>query len=121
MIEQSQRAHDADLPEFLAARARGASDLRLVADTMIGLIAVFAAIVWPFPYSLFVLTAGGCLLGFGVWGIADRELAERGSSATGAQTRWLRLAKRVATAVGATSAAVLAVRFMALLIGRVIS
>jgi hypothetical protein len=121
--ETTRREHDAatDLPEFLAARARGASDLRLAADTTIGLVAVLVAIIWPFPLASFVIAAGGCFLGFGVWGIADRELTERASTATPRQARLLRLVKLLATVVGAAAAAVLMIRVMAVLIGTVIS
>lgn len=112
---------DSDLPEFLMARARGASDLRLAADTTVGLVAVLVTLIWPFPFGFVALTAGGCLLGFGVWGIADRELSERGSSVTPRQARLLGVVKILATVVGAVSAAALMVGTMAVLIGRVIS
>ena len=110
-----------DLPEFLAARARGASDARLAADTTVGLIAVLVSLMWQFPLWFLVLAAGGCFLGFGVWGIADREQSERGAGATPRVRAVLRTAKILATVVGAASAAALAVALMAILIGRVIS
>ena len=112
---------DADLPAFLAARARSASDLRLAADATVGLIAILIAVIWPYQFGFLAITAGGCFLGFGVWGIADRELLERGESAPPRQVRLLRATKILATVVGAASAAVLAVGIMAILIGRVIS
>lgn len=112
---------DSDLPEFLAARARGSSDARLAADATVGLIAVLVSLIWPFPYWYFVLCVGGCLLGFGAWGIADRELSERASTASRSQLALLRTAKILATVAGAAAAAVLAVAVMAILIGRVIS
>jgi hypothetical protein len=112
---------DSDLPEFLASRARAASDARLAVDTTIGLIAVLVSIVWPFPFWYFVTAAGGCFLGFGLWGIADRELSERGTNASRRVRDVLRAARVLATVVGAASAAVLAVMVMAFLIGRVIS
>jgi hypothetical protein len=112
---------DATLPAALAERARGASDLRLAADVTGGIIAILLALMWGGKLGFFLLAAGGCFLGFGVWGIADRELSERGPDASSRQTRLLQLAKYVATIVGAISAALLAVGIMALLIGRVIS
>lgn len=74
-----------------------------------------------FPYWYLALAAGGCFLGFGVWGIADRELSERGATATARTRGILRATKVLATVVGAASAAALAVMVMAFLIGRVIS
>ena len=115
------RERDADLPEFLAERARGASDLRLAADETVGLFAIVIALLWPFPVDFFAVAIGGCFLGFGVWGIADRELQERGASASPRQLRLFRFAKYGATIFGAVSAAALAVGVMAVLIGRVIS
>ena len=112
---------DADLPGFLAARARSASDLRLMLDAVIGLAAVLVAAIWPIPLGILVMSAGGCFLSFGVWGIADRELIERGTAATTRQARLLRVAKSLATIVGTVSAAVLMIRTMAILIGLVIS
>ena len=103
------------------ARARGASDLRLAADATVGLVAVLVPTIWPVPLGFFVLVAGGCFLSFGVWGLADRELDERGALATPRQTRLLNGVKILATVVGAVSAAALMVGTMAVLIGRVIS
>lgn len=68
---------ESSLPEFLAARARHASDERLVADAVGGLLAAGAVLVWRIPGWPFVLGIGACCAAFGLWGIADREIAER--------------------------------------------
>jgi hypothetical protein len=66
------------LPQFLARRARGASDGRLAFDAAAGLIAVaMAATVIRSSFNLILAAAGTCFLAFGLWGIADRELVER--------------------------------------------
>jgi hypothetical protein len=65
------------LPQFLAQRARNASDGRLALDAAGGLIAVAAAMVVASPGNLVLAAAGTCFLAFGVWGIMDRELGER--------------------------------------------
>ncbi len=78
---------DASLPDVLAARARAASDSRLVADVIGGVLAVVALSVWR-PWAWLSL-AGVALAfaAFGSWGIADRELQERGDRGA----RWLRI------------------------------
>ena len=68
---------DVGLPELLAARARSASDTRLVLDVAGGLLASGVAVAWR-PAAWFpMLSAALCFAAFGCWGIADRELAER--------------------------------------------
>jgi hypothetical protein len=68
-----------DLFGALAARARATSDGRLVGAVIGGLAATLTvAIVRPFGWMVlgnFGLVAAA----FGAWGIADRELAERGA------------------------------------------
>lgn len=65
------------LPQFLAQRARNASDGRLVLDGAAGLLlATGAAVARPLGWMI-LAPAGGCLAAFGFWGIIDRELSER--------------------------------------------
>lgn len=75
--ERHADAEDARLDELLAARARAASDGRLVIDVIIGAALVGAALVWR-PFAWVVMgSVGCCLLAFGAWGISDREIRER--------------------------------------------
>ena len=75
---------DASLPEILMARARSASDGRLVADVIGGFLLATLAAVFRFHGWPVVLSAGICFAAFGAWGIADREVRER---ASGPRTR----------------------------------
>ena len=67
------------LAEFLAHRARQASDLRLVVDAAAGfVIAVLIAILRPpvwVPLAAFAFALGA----FGAWGILDRETSDPAS------------------------------------------
>jgi len=103
MVDSASR-NDASLLDVLAARARGASDGRLVLDVIGGLVVGIVFVLWrptawliPFGISL-------CFLCFGVWGIADRELGERAGKAGESLNAALRVARRVAGFVGGAAA-----------------
>lgn len=68
---------NASLPAMLAARARGASDGRLLADVLGGVAVASAVAVWRPAAWLILFAASACFASFGLWGIADRELRER--------------------------------------------
>jgi hypothetical protein len=74
MSEESARD---SLPQFLAQRARTASDGRLAIDAAAGLVALAAAVVVASPGNVVLAGVGTCFLAFGLWGITDRELGER--------------------------------------------
>ncbi|MBW8769056.1 MAG: hypothetical protein JF589_04845 [Gemmatimonadetes bacterium] len=95
---------DASLPEYLAARARAASDGRLVADAIVGCCAALGVAVWRPAGWLVLLGASVCLAAFGAWGIADRELRERGDAPRARVVRVLSAVRFAAAAVGALSA-----------------
>jgi hypothetical protein len=114
-------AKDSDLPTMLAEKARNSSDARLAADATGGFIVAVVSLLVPFPFWYLALAVGGCFLGFGAWGIADRELRERAAGASRGLVRTLRIVKVLATIVGAVSAAVLAIMILGVAIGRVIS
>ncbi len=65
------------LPQFLAQRARRASDGRLALDAAAGLIAVAGSAVVASPGNVILAAVGTCFVAFGLWGITDRELGER--------------------------------------------
>src|SRR5512146_79502 len=67
----------ASLPEFLAARARHATDTRLAVDALAGLVVAAGAAYWNGPGASFLVSVGACFVAYGAWGIADRELGER--------------------------------------------
>ena len=92
------------LPEFLAYRARHASDRRLALDTGGGFLGALLAMVWHGPSWFFLACAGVIFGAYGMWGIADRELGELHD----AKRRALRLTL-LATRIAAVVLAVLAV------------
>lgn len=112
---------DAGLPEFLAARARRASDARLAADATGGFIVAMVALMVRFPGWHLVLAAASCFFAFGLWGIADRELGERASSASPAVVTTFRVVLAVASLVGALAAAALLMSLMGIALGTIIS
>lgn len=120
MIDSIPRP-DANLPEFLAGRARHASDARLALDAIGGFVLSLVALLWRGPDWHLVLCIALCFLAFGVWGIADRELGERLGSGSQGIVRFLQVARVVATAIGSLAAAILLVLALGIALGRMIS
>ena len=112
---------DASLAEFLVARARAASDGRLVLDAIGGLLLALAIAVWR-PVAWPSL-AGICLAlaAFGFWGITDRELRDRSRAAPAFTTRALGVARGAVAAIGFLSAAVALFAGLGVMLGRWIS
>ena len=111
---------DASLPEFLAARARHASDSRLAIDALAGLLAAAAVAYWGGPGSPLLFSLAICFFAFGVWGIADRELGERSSATSRVRVPLVTL--RVAAAIlGFAAAAYVVVFALAKALGVMIS
>jgi hypothetical protein len=112
---------DASLGEVLTARARGASDKRLVADVLGGLLVAAVALIWQPPAWRFLSSAAFCFAAFGVWGVADRELTWSARPWGPAGTRVLKGVRICAAVVGALAAAALIFRVLALGLGKWIS
>lgn len=112
---------DAGLPEFLAARARHASDTRLAVNAGAGLVAASAALWWRPPAWPLFLSAAACFFCYGVWGIADRELQAPGRRAAPALAAVLRGTRALAAAAGALALLVLLFGIVALGLGTWIS
>lgn len=70
------------LADFLTDRARRASDGRLVLDGAAGLVGFAVSVIVRPPGWIVLCAVGLCFVSFGSWGIADRELQERGSKAS---------------------------------------
>jgi hypothetical protein len=115
----TNRNPEISLAEFLARRARSASDARLIVDAVVGFAVAVAALLAQGPGWHLFSSAGICFLSFGIWGIADRELDERGPSS--ALARWLVVARILSAVVGFLAVAFLAVGALGIAIGRVIS
>lgn len=92
---------DASLSEFLVARARAASDGRLVVDALVGSAVAVACAAWRPIGWLSVGGAALALAAFGLWGIADREARERAAAAASTNvTRTLRAVQVVTALLG---------------------
>jgi hypothetical protein len=105
------------LPELLAARARQASDRRLVVDAAVGLLAAIVIVIFKPPLWLPLSALAMTLAAFGVWGIIDREA----SDTTGSHGTVLRSARVAVMVVGAASAALFGVTLFFALLGPIIS
>lgn len=104
-----------DLFHALAARARTMSDGKLVIAVICGSSAALSVAVWRPAGWLAGASFGVCAAAFGAWGIADRELAERGAT-NGFSSVVLRGVRILCVVLGATAgiAAVLTVLGVAL-------
>ena len=91
---------DAGLPEFLVARARAASDGRLVLDVLVGSLVALAEAVWRPTGWISLAGLSMALAAFGIWGITDRELRDRASTAPVWVVRLLTLLRAVAVGLG---------------------
>ena len=124
MTDPGRVDDDATLDVLLAARARAATDGRLVLDVVGGAALLGAALLWR-PFAWVVLgSIGSCLFAFGAWGISDRELREHLDERRGERDRWrlvLAICRGVAAVVGAVSALLLIFALSALALGRWIS
>lgn len=112
---------EASLVDVLVARARAASDGRLVADAIGGLVTALGFAFWHPSGWLIPFGAAISLTAFGAWGVADREITER---STGTGVRWvplLRFVKGLAVAAGAFGAGIACFTALGLVLGTWIS
>ena len=115
MTESDRIDEDAGLAVLLAARARAASDGRLVIDVIAGAAAGALALLWRPAGWVLLLSAGACFLAYGAWGISDRVLLER--SAEDRVTTALRAFRAIALIVGTIGALTLMLGVCALALG----
>ena len=108
------------LASLLAGRARAASDGRLILDVAVGLLVALALAIWHPRVWLVPFNVAIVLAAFGAWGLADREMAERGA-ADGVVARALRVLRAVSAVVGAGSAAMACFTLLGLALGTWIS
>lgn len=112
---------DASLPEFLAARARHSSDTRLVLDAVLGLVTGTAIVLWRGPGWHLLASIAACFFAFGAWGIADRELGERASSAPPGMVLALRTVRVAAALLGVLATFTVLASALGIALGRMIS
>jgi hypothetical protein len=114
-------APDSSLPGFLASRARSSSDSRLALDATVGFLVALAAAMWGGPAWHFIVAAASCFFAFGLWGIADRELRDRGPAVPVGIRRSLRTTQIVACIIGVVATLTLLLSFLGIALGRIIS
>ena len=114
-------APDTNLGEFLAARARAASDGRLVADMIAGCCGALGVTAWHPVGWLALLGVSVCLAAFGTWGIADRELRERVNAPPARVVRVLGIVRVASTFVGALAAIATMASVLGIMLGTWIS
>ena len=95
---------DANLAEFLVARARSASDGRLVLDVVVGSLLALGLGTWRPTGWISLVAASLCLVAFGFWGIADRELRERAQDPPSIISRLLKIVRATVTLIGGLAA-----------------
>ena len=113
------RNPEISLADFLARRARTASDARLIVDAVVGFVVAISALLAQGPAWYLFSSAGICFVSFGVWGMIDREIGERVS--TSRAVRLLEIARIITAIVGFTAFAIFLIRALGIAIGRVIS
>jgi hypothetical protein len=112
---------DASLPEVLAARARDASDGRLVLNAACGLLLVGAMALFRPPVWPILASAGLCFIAFGFWGIADRELRERSDEPRSRLVSVLEIGRLACVVLGSLGGLVLVFSTLRLVLGTWIS
>jgi hypothetical protein len=117
---QRDEGHEETLGEFLASRARSASEMRLVGDAAFSVLAAVAVGVWRGPLWDVRIAIALCFLAFGVWGVADRDLARRAGQ-SGQPILLPRVTRIAAAILGFGAAAYLMLSLLGRAIGKVIS
>ena len=112
---------DAGIAELLSHRARRASDGRLAIDAAGGIGAAALLALLRFPGWIILVSVALCFVAFGVWGIADRELAERVTRQPEVPHRSLRVLRIAAVFLGALAAASFALNILGTVLGTWIS
>ena len=108
------------LGEFLASRARRASDALLAGHAITAVLTAIAVSAWRGPAWDIRLCVAICFLAFAVWGIADRDIAAR-ESAPRRLRAVLETVRFTAAACGFASAGFLALSLLGRLLGKLIS
>ena len=108
---------DEGLSAFLTARARDASDGRLILDVAVGLLVALALLIWHPRAWLAPFAMGTTLAAFGAWGLADRELAERAETSGPHGARALRILRVVFAVAGGLAAVVACFALLTLALG----
>lgn len=118
--DETEVEREETLGEFLASRARRASEMRLVGDVAFAGFAAIVVGVWRGPLWDVRIAIALCLMAFGIWGVADRDLARR-PPLTARELIIPRTMRVVAAVVGFGAAAYVMLSLLGRAIGTVIS
>jgi hypothetical protein len=121
MMVDTAVSPDEGLAGVLAARARAASDTRLIVDVAAGLLVALAFVIWHPRAWVVPFSIGIALAAFGAWGIADREITERAASADRRLVRALRVLRGFAVVAGVLAAGVACFSILGIGLGNWIS
>lgn len=121
MMVDTAAPPDEGLAGVLAARARAASDGRLILDVAAGLLVALAIVIWHPRAWVVPCSIGLTLAAYGAWGLADREIAERTNGADSRLVRALRVLRGVAVVVGVVGAGVACFSILGIGLGNWIS
>lgn len=106
-VNRSLASTQTSLTQALERRARAASSLRLAIDVIGGQAIVTAMTVWqPRGWPIF-LCVGLAFMAFGLWALADRELAGTGRAAGSPVVIILIAMRTIAVSLGALAVFVL--------------
>jgi hypothetical protein len=121
-VAQAEREEEREetLGEFLASRARSASEMRLVGHAAFSIFAAVAVGVWRGPLWDIRIAIALCFLAFGIWGVADRDL-ERRLDAPRRELILPRVTRVAAAILGFGAFAYLMLSLLGRAIGKVIS
>jgi hypothetical protein len=108
------------LGEILATQARRASDSLLAGHAIAATLAVVGIAAWRGPLWDVRLSVAVCLMAFGIWGIADRDLRSDASRTRG-MVLMLRSARVVSAICGFGALAYLMMSLLGRTLGRIIS
>jgi len=108
------------LGEFLASRARRASDFRLAGHAIAAVFAAIAIAAWGGPAWDIRLSIAVCFLAYGIWGVADRDITAK-QAAPPLVLLALQAARTVAAVSGFAAGAYLMMALLGRALGRIIS
>ena len=119
-MTDSVHEREETLGQFLASRARRASDRRLAGHAITAVLAAIAIGVWRGPVWDIRLSIATCILAYGIWGIADRDMSHQTAASPKALLA-LRAARIAAAGVGFAAFAFLMMSLLGRALGRIIS